>query len=167
MCEQYFLGDIHIGHKNILKYRPEFPSLEEHDARIMDNILSTVGKRDLLWLTGDCFFTKESLDFLRTLRSHIPRINLVLGNHDTDNRERVDNVKTIIREDLVDKVGAIFTVKDFWVTHAPIHSEELRGKRNIHGHVHTNTLEDPRYYNTSCENVGYKPISLSAIRGKV
>ena len=54
--------------------------------------------------------------------------------------------------------------KEFWLSHCPIHPNELRGKVNIHGHVHNKTIIDCNYFNTSCENVDFKPISLENIR---
>jgi calcineurin-like phosphoesterase family protein len=61
-------------------------------------------------------------------------------------------------------VAGIIKYKGFWLSHAPIHPEELRGKPNIHGHVHTNTLNDSRYFNASLENIGYKPVSIEEVR---
>ena len=57
--------------------------------------------------------------------------------------------------------------KEFWLSHAPIHPEELRDRINIHGHVHYKNIDDARYFNVSCENIGFKPISLENIRLKV
>jgi calcineurin-like phosphoesterase family protein len=43
-------------------------------------------------------------------------------------------------------------------THCPIHESEVtRFHRNIHGHVHENSLDDYRYINVSCEVVDYTP----------
>lgn len=40
--------------------------------------------------------------------------------------------------------------------------DELKGK--IHGHVHSNNIDDLRYFNVSMENIDYTPISLEEIR---
>jgi calcineurin-like phosphoesterase family protein len=65
---------------------------------------------------------------------------------------------------MVDSVQSLVKYKGFWLTHAPIHPDELRGKMNVHGHVHTKTLADNRYFNVSCENVGYKPVCFDDIK---
>jgi calcineurin-like phosphoesterase family protein len=45
------------------------------------------------------------------------------------------------------------------LSHCPIHESEIgRFAKNIHGHVHENTLEDSRYINVSCEAVDYTPV---------
>ena len=60
--------------------------------------------------------------------------------------------------------------KGAWLSHAPIHPAELRGKINIHGHVHyANVLDetgklDNRYFNVSLENTGGCPIALNVIK---
>lgn len=156
------IGDLHIGHSNILKYR-KFDSIEEHDGLLLENINSSISKRDILVLLGDCFFTEESLNFLRGI-CYKKGIYYVLGNHDFKNNKCHDILKTIIKEDLVSKVIGLHKHKGVWFSHAPIYEGELRGCLNCHGHVHVNTIEDYRYANLSCENVSYKPVSLEVIR---
>lgn len=66
-----------------------------------------------------------------------------------------------------DDVQGFMKYKEFWLSHCPIHPAELRGKTNLHGHVHSATIDDVRYFNTSLENINYKPISLYMIREKI
>ena len=40
--------------------------------------------------------------------------------------------------------------------------DELKGKINLH--VHSNNIDDLRYFNVSMENIDYTPISLEEIR---
>ena len=164
MSDVYVISDCHFGHKRILKYRTGFSSIEEHDSTIMGNILSTIQKRDTLWMLGDCFFTLESLEFLRRIKAQCFKVHLVLGNHDTDNDECQENIRIILREGLVDKIGSTFKYKGKWMTHCPIHPDELRGLMNVHGHVHSNTIPDMRYFNACVENINYSPILLNSIK---
>ena len=66
MSKVYFAGDLHLSHKNICNFRKGYSSVEEHDAIIMDNILSTVNKRDKLYLMGDIAFSFEALALIKT-----------------------------------------------------------------------------------------------------
>lgn len=163
MSGLYFIGDLHFGHKNILKYRNQFDSIEQHDDTIMDNILSATSKRDSIWLMGDILFDKESIKYMREISSHVKSLNWVLGNHDTDRRERLQTVQQVIDEGLCSRVGAIFKRSGYWLTHAPIHPLELRGYKNIHGHVHSATISDDRYFNVSCENTNFTPVSKEGL----
>ena len=167
MSQVFLVGDLHLDHRNICKYRPQFSSLEEHNQIIVDNVLSTGGKRDTLILMGDCFFSTESLVYLRQFKANYGRIWWILGNHDTDNTERQDNVFTAVKEGLVDRLHGLHGLlkyKDTWLSHAPIHPEELRGRKNIHAHGHDFTLPDTaRYQSVSLEQISYKPIEYHQI----
>lgn len=166
MSKVYLAGDLHLGHKYIGKYR-DLGTSEEHDALITENVLSKSGKRNSLILLGDCFFTKESLDSLRLFRQYYGNIWFILGNHDCDSGERQDNIKTIIGENLVDKVYSLCKYKSHWLSHAPIHPDELRGFRNIHGHMHDKSIRD--VYNYQCvslEHTDYFPIEFGEVVGR-
>lgn len=165
MTQVYFISDTHFGHKNICKYRTQFSTPEEHDRFVFNNIMSVSGKRNILWLLGDSFFTKESMALYREINERFMQVNVVFGNHCADNDERIKNAREIAAT--CNKFGALFSYKGFWLSHAPIHPDELRGKKMIHGHVHDQTLDDNRYFNVSCENIGYKPISLNEIKERM
>jgi calcineurin-like phosphoesterase family protein len=55
--------------------------------------------------------------------------------------------------------------KEFILTHCPIHPSQLeyRYKYNIHGHVHENSINDPRYINVSAEVIDYTPKTLEEL----
>ncbi len=166
MSVVYVMSDLHLTQPSVIKFRSQFPSHIEHDELIIDNILTICKKRDTLWLLGDCFIFPESIKLLAKMKQHIGYIHLVLGNHDTD-RERYKNiVLPIINQSLVDSVHGVHKMKGkAWMTHTPMHPQELYGKINIHGHVHSNTIPDDRYCNVSCENTDYKPVKLQDIYG--
>ena len=152
MANVWFLGDVHLGHKNIHKYRG-FNSNEEHDALIKENYHNVVSKRDIVYFLGDTAFTHEALAEIKTWQGESRR--LIVGNHDLER-----GVKMRDLTEAYDKVYAFKKYKDFWLTHAPIHPDELRGRWCLHGHVHEDTIDDPRYLNVSMEAINYKPICL-------
>lgn len=156
MAEVYFLGDPHFGHRNILKYRPRFKTIKEHDDYIIDRINATVTKRDKLILTGDVCFDRASLDCLRRIRC--PQIHIVLGNHDDYNIDFKKEVNGVLW------VSGDFKYKEFWISHIPIHKDSLRNRVNIHAHLHNEVIKDSQYVHTSCEQIDFKPISLQEIR---
>lgn len=172
MSKVYHIGDLHLGHRNILKYREEFSSIEEHNGTIVDNIKSTINKRDTLWLHGDILFSdddKTLLDFYEVV-SHCENIRWILGNHDTDNTKRQKLMMTIFKvlsEGCNFQVHSLVKYKGSWLSHAPLHPDELRGKINIHGHVHSQSIDDNKYFNVSCENVGYKPVTYQEILERI
>lgn len=153
MAEVYFAGDGHLYHRNICKYRPQFSSVEEHNTAII-KAFDHVTKRDKTFFTGDWVFEKEALDLI----SLIPgQKHLIMGNHD-DYTLMSDMLKVF------DSVSGDIKYKEFWVTHIPVHSDELRGKLNIYAHTHGSFIDDDRYFCTSMEQINYTAVSLQQIR---
>lgn len=163
MSRCYAIADLHLGHKNICNFRPQFDSVEFHDKYIVDRIMKTCGKRDSLYLLGDCFFTKDSLRHLCRMSEGIGKIHLILGNHDTDSKERQQVVNIALEMGLIDSIHGLVKYKNNWLSHAPIHGSELRGKYCIHGHTHSKIVDDRRYFGVSCEQIDYKPINFQMI----
>lgn len=155
MSNVLFLGDLHAGHNAIPKYRTQFESEQEHFRELECRYYAKVSKRDIVYFTGDAVFTKERLD--RIAQWPGKKI-LVVGNHDLDSLTMQDLCNAF------DKVVSFVKYHEFWLSHAPIHPNELRGKVNIHGHVHSQTIDDIRYVNTSLENTNFNLISLHEIR---
>lgn len=165
MAEKFFISDTHFGHDKILdfeaKARP-FDGIAEHDEALIENWNSVVGKRDVVTHLGDVAFKPAA-----TLHRVMPRLNgikkLVLGNHDTSALENYTQYFT--------KVYSSYVIKDLGMifTHIPVHPSQLeqRFKYNVHGHLHSNIISDPRYLNISCEHVGLTPISLDEIRNRL
>lgn len=143
-----------FGHKNILKYRPEFSTIEEHDNLLFENYKRIIRKQDTVYFHGDMLFdAKYFVPF-----SELPgRKILILGNHDTDFLHITDIVH------LFERVVSLTSKKGAWLSHAPIHPSELRSKFNIHGHTHNAIVEDSRYFNVCVEQTNYAPISRQRI----
>lgn len=155
MSNVLFGADFHLGHKAICKYRPQFRDEQDHFEAIEKAYHDRVTKRDKCYLSGDIAFTEE---MARRIAKWPGQKVLVAGNHCTE------HVPMNVLVECFDEVHAMVKYKEFWITHAPIHPAELRGKVNIHGHVHHATINDCRYFNTSLENIDFKLISLHEIR---
>lgn len=156
MNRVFIISDTHFGHKKVIEfeklYRP-FASIEEHDEELIKRWNATVFKKDTVWHLGDVLFGREAFSVL-------PRLNgikkLVLGNHDvypaSDYLQYFSQV-----------FGAV-KLRNCIMTHIPIHPSEMRGcKANIHGHLHSKTISDSRYYNVSAELHGLKPVLLDTV----
>ena len=112
-------------------------------------------------MLGDVAFTQEGFDALFELNG---RIKMVRGNHD-------NYFKTEDWLKRVESVEGITQYKGHWLTHAPIHPDELRGRPNLHGHVHHNSIRnkytgglDLRYKNMCCEAVNETPYPFDLIK---
>jgi calcineurin-like phosphoesterase family protein len=167
MQEVFFLADTHFGHGDkVLRFRPQFKSGEEHDAYIVSRINSVVNPTDTLVLAGDIVITEIGYESLRKLNCR--NIILVPGNHDGE--------RTPIPHDLLKKVVGTYGFELKYskeqrlgcvVTHIPIHPSCLdRWDLNIHGHLHDESIIDPRYVCVSCEQVNYTPVSKVELKLK-
>lgn len=154
MSNVFFISDLHIGHKNIHNLRNlshTFQDEEHHRQVLRERWNKEVSKRDLVWILGDVCFKEELLPFLGTLNGNK---KIILGNHD---------VNGSLFTPYASWVGGLARYKGYWLSHAPLHPSELRGKNNIHGHVHYATLYDNRYFNVCPENIGMCPIPFEEI----
>lgn len=158
MSTPRYIADLHMEHKSISKYRKVFESTLHNDLYCMGILEETCTKRDALWCLGDCLFGTTYIPFFRSLPG--TKV-LVLGNHDT--REG-PGARELLKG--FDDVFALVKHKNMWLSHAPLHPEELRGKYNVHGHVHDASIPDPRYLNVSMDSTfsQYFPRTLNEVR---
>jgi calcineurin-like phosphoesterase family protein len=155
MGEVFVISDLHLSHKNMAIHRG-FKDEIEHDNYIIQQWNKVVGKGDTVWILGD--ITMEKTEPYRLLTKLKGFKKVVLGNHDKPQHARV-------LLDYVNSVSGMVKYKGFILTHCPIHKSELRRfERNIHGHVHENTLQDDKYINVCCEVVNYTPVKFKDIK---
>lgn len=156
----FYIADTHFGDKNILIYsRSHFKNIEEMNNIIINNWNNIVKKEDTVYLLGDV----GDYEYLKLLNGNII---IVLGNHDNEDklREVCPNIK-IYDKPIIDKW--------MFLSHEPI---SFLGPQipylNIHGHLHQfnyrltdslNWYEGNRYFNVSCEQIGYTPIPRNKI----
>lgn len=125
---------------------------------MVSNYKSVVNKRDIVWFLGDILFEEKYLEVLADLPG---TKNLILGNHDTDRKVNTEQLVKVF-----DSVHGLVKYKDAWLSHAPIHPCELRGRINIHGHMHYQTVGDKNYVNVCVEHTGMTPIKYQKIVDK-
>lgn len=149
-------ADLHLGHKNIHKYRPQFLSAEQHHEFVYDRLVQSIKPKDTLFLLGDIAFAPEWLEKISAIKCQ--KKLLVMGNHDTEYCSITDIANCY------DEVHSLFMYRKAWFSHPPIHPDELIGRVNIHGHTHGKNIVDTRYFNVSLENTDYRPIDLMRIK---
>lgn len=154
----YMTSDWHLGHKVITKYRTQFKTIEEHDDAIFAEA-QKLKKRDILFVLGDFLFDCDKFEAYLERIATIPcRIKLVLGNHDSLKLY----TQTIAKN--IEIQLPLFSYKSYWISHCPIHPDELRGRLgNIHGHLHHAQLGDQRYYDVGLDKNDFKFIEFEKV----
>jgi calcineurin-like phosphoesterase family protein len=134
----------------------------------------TIRKNDIVYVMGDAAFSDEALEVYKKL---LGRKILIKGNHD-------DYVSTKLQAEVFDEIHGMLSYKKVWLTHCPIHPDEMRGRAgNVHGHVHSKSIkkktwygssyDDPKYINTCVDHVYEKTkgrtifTSLDEIKTKI
>ena len=154
----YLISDLHLDHKNIMRYcdRP-FSSVEEMNRTIIDNWNEVVEEDDFVYLVGDLAFGRRRSKMRYWLKKLNGNVILILGNHDKGYLDSIVHA---------DKCVLFYKGKKFLLIHDPkmVNSGD---DWVIHGHEHNNKSEKypfmngkNRTINVSVELINYTPISL-------
>lgn len=204
MSERFAVADWHFGHTNSwAKFKRSdgsplrpFTSTEEMDEAMISRHNAKVGKKDTVYVLGDCVINRKSLHQISRLNG---RKILIRGNHDIFD----DN---LYREVGFEQIHGCRVFVDKWImTHIPLHPECVtdRFRVNVHGHLHANeimrvrtkqwiekvphpiasklgwnttvdkfrsmtvTEPDPRYICVSVEHTDFAPVSFDEIEERI
>lgn len=156
MNRVFIIADTHFGHSKIIELesaaRP-FASVEEHDNELVRRWNDTVGPKDTVWHLGDVLFGAAAFSTLAKLNG-VKR--LVMGNH--------DHYPAAKYLEHFNSIHGTATTHGYILTHVPVHPGQFeRFAGNIHGHLHSHTLDDPRYINVSAERINLTPALLDTV----
>lgn len=159
MTNVWFISDLHIGHRNIIKYcnRP-WETSEEMDAALFKNWNETVKQNDVVHFLGDLTLSSNP-EIIKSILSRLNGIKyLIKGNHDrlTNQQYRDCGFKEVYDTSII--------YKDFFIlSHIPVFMNDTMPYVNIHGHTHQNNQASKKYFNVSVENINYTPINFRTI----
>lgn len=172
----FFSSDLHINHKNILKFGRVFSTLEEMNELIINNINKTCTKDDLLVLLGDSLLgIKDYEAFCNSINCNII---LLYGNHCNLNKVNELSAKNLLYKGHYLEIQIEKTL--ICCSHYPtIHwNEQDKGSYFLHGHCHgyeSNILKEIHTYRSKdvgidCyfEQYGeYLPYSFEQIKNEL
>ena len=162
MAEKWVISDLHLAHARILEFEHDgkplrpFKSLEEMHAEIVKRWNAVVAPQDKVYVLGDVVFAKWGFEVLGELNG---KKRLIMGNHDGHKPE--------LYRQYFQKIDGARSLYGFWMTHVPMHPDTMdRARLNVHGHLHANVIDDPRYVNVSVEQIDYTPLSFDVLEKK-
>lgn len=136
----------------------------------MINKILELTQRDLLIIIGDFLFDCDKFDeYTERLLEARCRIKLIMGNHDSKKLYNIPKFEIQL---------PLYSYKNMWISHAPIHPQELRNRLgNIHGHLHLEHVQryipqghtfkiekDNRYFNVNIDTNDYKFVPVETIK---
>ena len=168
----WFIADLHIGHKNILRHAKERISsmglkdetdIEAHDQYIIDMWLSQTQKGDRVYVLGDFIMGDKvrALKILHKLKSNGCKIYFIVGNHDDSTTSFVSMFESmdLIKEVTFKKKNFDFLEQDLDVVmcHYPLKSwnHKCKGALHLYGHIHNNSPWVDYETDDLCINVGF------------
>lgn len=182
MGKNFYISDLHFGHKNILAFdnRP-FKDTAEHDRAIIERWNSAVGIEDSVWILGD-FSWYPAMKTIEIYKQLNGIKHLVIGNHDHKLLRNRD-VQALFTEIVPYKEIDFGNNNGVVLCHYPIpcFNHHYYGWYHLYGHVHNsfewNMMERVKYemtalYDKPCNmyNVGcmipymdYTPRTLEEI----
>lgn len=161
----FLTGDMHIGHKNVLKLsnRP-FDSIEQHDKAIIDNYNRIVGKDDICYILGDISWNQSLNEYKRIFTQLNGYKYVILGNHDSK--------KSLLR---CEKEGIIIGVSEtklikyknkfIYLSHLPCREwlGFFRGYYHAYGHTHANLPDYKQSTDIGVDCWEYEPVSIEEV----
>lgn len=166
MSEIFVISDHHFGHAATFeKFKlpdgsqlRKFTSVEEMNEHMIAAHNSVVKPGDKVYFLGDVTMKKSHLPIVGRLNG---KKKLIMGNHDIFSAE-------LYLKYFYDVCAyRIFPADKLILSHIPVHSTQLdRWKGNVHGHLHADSLPDPRYLCACVEQpeINYVPMPLYRVK---
>lgn len=162
MTKTFVIADPHFGHSGVCRFlnqdggplRP-WDNPDEMDEALIDNWNSVVGDKDRVYVLGDLAINRRGIPTVGRCNG---RKVLVKGNHDIFKLKDYLPYFDDIRSYVVQPKNRIV------MSHIPIHPVNLdRWALNIHGHMHSGSIDDPKYMCVSVEQINYTPVDLQIV----
>lgn len=163
MAKTFFIADAHFDDFRFLAYenRP-FEDVHAMNEALIARWNAAVSEEDSVWVLGDFGGEGRESEILARLNG---TKYLVKGNHDA----RPNDYYRAAGFAEVYDLPVVF--EGFWLlSHEPMYVNTNMPYANLFGHVHASPLYkdfSPHHFCVCAERIGYTPISLEEILGKI
>lgn len=131
----FYIGDLHFGHSNILKYdnRP-FESVEDMMKTILCNWNSIVTKHDDVYILGDVNFSNKWDEVNEFMRLANGKKHLIRGNHDSRlNKDLVNQMVEVVDYKELKDNGTRVVLCHYPIAHW---NRQYNGAIHLYAHIH-------------------------------
>lgn len=171
MSKIFLTSDTHFGHDREFIWKARgFNSVKEMNETIVQKWNDTVSAEDDVYILGDVILgDPDNIEYVKRLNG---KLHIVLGNHDTANREKMYRESSNVVE--VAEVGIRLKYKKhhFVLTHYPMMTGNLEKESlkqmslNLYGHTHqvSNFFNDmPFMYHVGVDSHDCVPVLLDDV----
>ena len=171
MNKIWFTSDLHFCHDREFIYGPRgFINVAEMNAAIIDNFNHMVDDGDDLYILGDLMLKDDALG-MKCLNSLPGRKHIIIGNHDTLNRQLqyhdMRGFDEMHHANILKYQGYHFFLCHYPTLTGNLERESLKQVTcNLFGHTHqkTNFYQDiPYMYHVGVDSHDCKPVLLDDI----
>lgn len=157
----YFTSDTHFGDaKRIRIDRRLFPSLEAHDAALVEAWNAVVVPEDEVWHLGDFALGPRLGRIRELLRALAGTKHLIVGNNDGTATVEAPDWASVAHYAEIAVAGRRLVLCHYafrtW-------NGMGRGVINLHGHSHGKLSPIPRQYDVGVDAQGFRPVSLDTV----
>lgn len=188
----YFIGDLHIGDQSIIDYyhRP-FKDVQEERDVLLNNIFESMKQHYKINVIDNPYFLcilgdigPKGREFINDIFRNAACVTstefyilLIQGNHDPNEwfNEPILSEDNYIYDTRIETSRYPVYANGMILSHEPLtYMPKESPYLNIHAHTHIcdygtggKWLDGNRYFNVSCEKIGYKPISVYDIANQM
>lgn len=171
MANIFFISDTHFFHSNILKFKDRdgqiirnFQDVTDMNETMVANWNAMVRPQDKVYHLGDVAVgVEKASDFTGLMGRLNGHKRLMLGNHDHIHHPAYREFEKIELW-----TGGKFKQYGFVACHIPLRPDQMRhGEFNVHGHIHQNKMNDPRYINVCVEHTDYTPVPMEDVIAQI
>lgn len=149
MGQTFYISDTHLYHKGILRSRPQFSCIQEHDLAILEAWRNRVRPTDKVYIIGDLFGYHADREMLDLLTG---QLFLVKGNHEKEHWMRHFDSTRYFKEIYEDSAEIMDDGQLVRMCHYPklaLYPESERGFL-LYGHIHQTMPRSRKEWRQAC-----------------
>lgn len=161
----FFTADTHFGHVKLLRTRPAFACVEEHDAAMIERWNAVVGPDDTVWHLGDVVHGPSRERCGEIFAALNGRKRLVAGNHDTNRVLTLPWDGPVVDTERLTLRDASGREHRLFLAHYAHRAWPgvWRGVRHLFGHTHASLPGTTQSCDVGVDAWDFAPASLEAV----
>ena len=161
----FFTADTHFGHAKLLRTRPAFATIEEHDEAIVARWNAIVAPHDVVWHLGDMVHgpsRERCAELFARLSGHK---RLVAGNHDTNRVLDLPWDGPVVESERLTLRDSAGREHRLYLAHYAHRAWPgvWRGVRHLYGHTHATLPGTSLSCDVGVDAWGFAPASLDQV----